>query len=180
MAAMLPDGSRRDGGCRPTGSASRWDVNDNLRAALLLAIVGFASLGFGCSALSDCDTSDDGNPPDPYYSGTTVEGSYMSSEWTGPLLPFTGGKRYDFYHGLGCAPMHIECWVSFNANGIENGSIAPPAGNMCVIQDINDEYIRIKNDTCSEMYVMLTASTPTCDQDAGATDAAIDDSGSGD
>jgi hypothetical protein len=97
----------------------------------------------------------------------------MSSDWTGPFLPFPGGKRYRFFHGLGTTPREMFCWASFNSTGIENGSIAQPAGNMCVIQEINDEYIQIKNDTCSEMYVMVTASAPwlsdeIVDQDGGA------------
>lgn len=160
MTTMLVDGSRY-GACL-TGSC----------VALVLSI-----LGIGCSALGPCDTSDDGNPPDPYYDGTTVDGSYMSSEWTGPLLPFTGGKRYDFYHGLGCTPRSMECWVSFSAEGVQNGSLAQSSGNLCVIQEANDEFIRVKNDTCSEMYVLVTAWTPGCDPasdpDAGS-DAGAD------
>ena len=121
-----------------------------------LMMIVFTGLG-GCSALGACDRSDDGYPADPYYDGTAEGGLYMSSPWTGPLLPFPGGKRYRLYHHLGCTPRLLECWASFNSSGIENGSIAPPAGNMCVVQEINDEFIQIKNDTCSDMYVLVTA-----------------------
>ncbi|PKN50142.1 MAG: hypothetical protein CVU63_00135 [Deltaproteobacteria bacterium HGW-Deltaproteobacteria-20] len=145
-------------------------MHDGMRRplALCVTLVGLTNLS-ACSALGSCDRSDDGNPDDPYYDGTTVDGSYMSSEWTGPLLPFTGGKRYKLYHGLGCTPRMLECWASFNANGIDDGSIAPPAGNMCVVQDITDKFIVIKNDTCSDMYVLVAAWAPSCEEDAGTS-----------
>ena len=44
---------------------------------------------------------------------------------------------------------------------------------MSLVQAINDQTIRIKNDTCSEFYVLVTASCVR-DQDAGMPD----DSGS--
>ncbi|MFW5738775.1 MAG: hypothetical protein ACOC1F_00270 [Myxococcota bacterium] len=149
---MLPDGSRR---------SRTW-------AACPLLLL--ASSAFACSSLSPCDTSDDANPPDPYYDGTTVDGYFMSSEWGGDWLPFTAGKRYDFYHGLGCTPRFVMCNVSFSSRGVENGSFAHSAGNLCVVQDVNEQYIRVKNDTCSEMYVMVTAEGPPCDavSDAGS------------
>lgn len=153
-------------------------LRDGPRRAVAL-VLGFtaSSLVYGCSALGPCDRSDDGNPPDPYYDGTTVEGFYMSSEWTGPFLPFPGGKRYRFFHGLGATPMEMACWTSFNSTGIENGSIAPPAGNMCVVQEINDEYIQIKNDTCSEMYVMVTAEAPLPSDEAVDLDGGVGQDG---
>ena len=131
--------------------------------------------GLSCSSLSSCDTSDEGNPEVPYYDGTTVDGSYMSSDWTGPLLPFTGGKRYEFHHGLGCTPYEIACWVSFSPDGVKNGSIAQSSGNLCVVQEVNDKVILVKNDTCSDMYVMVTASA-SCGSgsDAGLSDAGGD------
>ncbi len=136
--------------------------------ALLLVSIGMSLPGLGCSSLNSCDTSDESNPPDPFYDGTTVDGFYMSSDWTGPLLPFPGGKRYDFHHGLESTPRSVECFVSFGSQGVENGSIAQSSGNLCVIQDVNDEYIRVKNDTCSEMFVMVTAATPEGGWDGGA------------
>lgn len=141
-------------------------------------LAGLACAAAGCSALSGaCDRSDDGNPPDPYYDGSTADGFYMSSDWTGSLLPFTGGKRYAFHHDLGCTPAMVNCYVSFSAEGIENGSIAHPAGNMCVIQDINDGFILVKNDTCAEMYVMVTAAGCVPRGDAGAIADAGGDGG---
>jgi len=134
--------------------------------ASLTFVVAAAALvtlfGPGCSALGACDRSDSENPPNVYYDGTVVDGFYMSSPWTGPWLPFAGGQRYQLFHGLGCVPRYLECWASFNGDGVGNGSMAPSAGNMCIVQAVNDEFIMVKNDTCSDMYVLVTAGGPSC------------------
>ena len=111
----------------------------------------------GCSALGPCDRSDGANPADPYREGTVEDGWYMSSAWTGSWLPFPGGQRYALYHGLGCVPRAIECWVSFSGGGTGEGSMAPAAGNMCLVQDVDGEKVVVKNDTCSDMNVLIVA-----------------------
>ncbi len=141
-------------------------------------LLALTSSTFGCSAVSSCDTSNEGNPPDPYHDGATVDGYYMSSDWSGPLLPFTAGKRYELYHGLGCTPAHLSCMVSFSAEGIVNGSIAQSAGNLCIIQHVDEELIRVQNDTCSDMYVLVTASGCTgASLDAGNDSAKVSSQG---
>lgn len=87
-------------------------------------------------------------------------GWYMSSPWSGLLLSFPGGKRYDLVHDLGCVPRDVSCFESFSENGTSTGSIAPAAGNMCLIQSVDSHKIRIKNDSCSDYFVMVTA--PDC------------------
>lgn len=122
-------------------------------------VPGLMGLGLAaCSELSDCDTSDDGNEPNVFVDGTVEEGVYMSSAWTGTLLPFAGGTRYDLEHKLGCIPREIGCWVSFGSGGTLSGSVAQSAGNLCVIQEVSEKRIRIKNDTCSDLHVLVTAS----------------------
>jgi len=129
--------------------------------ALHLVALGLIVWGaMGCSALGPCDRSDDGNPAVPFRGGTVVDGSYMSSDWTGPFLPFDGGQRYALEHGLESTPRWLECWVSFGSGGVGDGSMAPAAGNMCVVQEVNEEVIVIKNDTCSNMYVLVLAGAP--------------------
>lgn len=140
----------------------RWSAG--IGCAALLVVTA------GCSELSDCDTSNDGNPPDPYEGGVAENGHFMSSPWSGPLLPFPGGKRYDIKHKLGCVPYDVQCFLSFSGEGTKDSSIAQSAGNLCVIQEITDEHIEIKNDTCSDMYVLVTA-LADCGSDAGAVDS---------
>lgn len=118
-----------------------------------------------------CSTSDDSNPADPYAGGTTVNGSYQTSDWDGPLLWFPGGKRYDLQHNLGCKPANIVIFVSFSEKGDKGGSIAPSAGNMTILQAVDDKIIRIKNDSCSDYYLRVYADDPRCDEDAGVGDA---------
>ena len=63
----------------------------------------------------------------------------------------------------------------------KGGSIAPSAGNMTILQAVDEQIIRIKNDTCSDYYLRVYADDPRCDQDAGpgdAGDARPQDSGS--
>lgn len=156
----------------PESSTARIHLHGLRWAGLLCGIAVLGSYA-GCAELSNCDTSNDGNPPDRYTGGKVVDAHFMSSSWTGPLLPFPGGKRYDIEHGLGCVPYEIECWLSFSAEGTANSSIAPAAGNLCVIQEVTDTTIQIKNDTCSDMHVLVTASA-SCGGDAGAAEAGDD------
>lgn len=147
--------------------------------AALLLVVATASLavGSGCSALATCDTSDDGSWQ-IYEGGTTSDTMYMSSAWDGPLLAFPGGKRYRLMHHLGCRPSEIAVWVSFSEQGAgEGSSIAPSAGNLSILEEVTDEHIQIKNDTCSDMYVLVTAEARPSDceriPDGGTGDAEV-------
>jgi hypothetical protein len=105
----------------------------------------------------------------------------MSSPWSGPLLWFPGGKRYNIKHGLGCTPRQVAIWESFSENGTSLGSIAPAAGNMSLVQSVDACEIRIKNDTCSDFFVLVTAAAPDCTQAPAdcseRTDAGADSAG---
>ena len=87
-------------------------------------------------------------------------------------------------HGLGHEPLDVHVYLAFSAAGVGDGeqtdTMAPSAGNSSEIELVNDEIIRIKNDTCSEFWVRVTASGRAPDGDAGAsTDAAVADTTSG-
>jgi hypothetical protein len=143
----------------------------------LFAAAALASLA-GCSPAA-CDTSDGANPADRYTGGTVSNGVYQSSSWHAGLLPFPGGKRYDLVHGLGFEPMQVQVWLSFSANGTgadaETDTAAPSAGNSGEIQLVNDEVIRIKNDSCADFWVRVTASgDPRPAGSAGSPDASAD------
>ncbi len=140
--------------------------------AWIAAGIGLLAGESGCSVLNTCDMSNE--DAQPYTSGATADGHYMSSPWDGPLLSFPAGKRYDLMHGLGCTPADVHIWVSFGENGASDGSNAAPcAGNMCTMELIDDQKIRIKNDTCSDFYLLVTASG--CEPgDGGASDGASD------
>lgn len=137
-----------------------------------LAAAGALVLLQGCSNFGpSCSTSDDSNPAELYAGGKTKNGVYTTSDWDGPLLWFPGGKRYDLQHNLGCKPANVDIYVSFSEQGDKGGSIAPSAGNMSILQAVDEKIIRIKNDSCSDYYLRVNASDPQCDEDAGAGDA---------
>lgn len=138
-------------------------------AALGCSCVLIASAG--CSQFGpSCDTSDNSNPPTVYTQGTVSDGTYMSSPWTGRLLMFQGGKRYNLHHKLGCAPRSIQMYESFNELGLSAGTVAPCAGNMCLLQRVDQTGILVKNDTCSDFFLLVVASTPDCSLNLDAGD----------
>ena len=132
---------------RPSSSASR--------AALLAAALG--ALGFcalsasGCSAA--CDPSAEANTPEVFSGGLTQEGGYETGPWSGPHLPFPGGKRWKLEHHLGFAPRNVSVYLAF---GADNTELAPCAGNTCVFC-VDAQYVWLRNDTCSEFWVRVTA-----------------------
>lgn len=147
-------------------------------ALFVLSAAALATGSVGCSSLGPCDTSDNSNPAELYTQGEVRDGTYMSSPWTGPLLAFPGGKRYTLEHKLGCVPRSIQIWTSFSdvgATAESASSIAPSAGNMSLVQEVTDEHIIIKNDTCSDYFVLVTAGPecvePGAERSAGDGDA---------
>ncbi len=86
--------------------------------------------------------------------GTAANGVYESSPWKSELLPFPGGKQYQLVHHLGFTPAIIEIFVAFGPDGER---VATCAGNSCLIRCEDDELVWIKNDTCTEFWVRVTA-----------------------
>lgn len=129
----------------------------------------------GCSG-STCDISDDGNPPERYEGGTTwgagsADAFYESSSWHSGWLHFPGGKRYDLAHHLGFEPQDVHVMLSFSENGVaadtQADTAAQAAGNSGELQLVNGDVIRIKNDTCTEFWVRVTAQGRPGDGGAG-------------
>lgn len=136
--------------------------SSSAKRALSLLGLGFALATSGCISGAACDTSDDGNPPITYKGGfTTGDGLYYSSPWNENWLHFPGGQRYDLFHNLGFQPQEVGILLSFSEHGLGNdgqgSSAAPSAGNSSVVQLVDGEKIRIKNDTCSDFWVRVTA-----------------------
>jgi hypothetical protein len=129
--------------------------------------------GAQCAQLGPtCSTGNADNPPDRFTGGSVSGNIYMSSPYSGPLLWFPGGKRYEIEHKLGCAPQIVMLYEAFAEQGTAAGSLAPCAGNMCLLQGVDRNIILIKNDTCSDFFVLVTATASCADADAGAGDAA--------
>lgn len=137
----------------------------------LLIMLAAAVAGFGCSPA--CDTSDEANAPTRHEAGAAVNGVYASSSSHEGLLPFAGGKRYDVVHHLGFEPIQVQLYWSFAEGGIgvdsqkDKSSLTPAAGNSALIQLKNEEYIRVKNDSCADYWLLVVASGDPRQMDGG-------------
>jgi hypothetical protein len=124
------------------------------------AVAAIALLtSIGCVG-SRCDR--EGQAPQRFEGGrTNSDGSfYESSGLEGPFLFFPSGRTYHLVHGLSEAPAEFNVFLSFAEHPLETGAgIAPSAGNQSIIEDVNDQYIELRNDTCAEVFVRLTART---------------------
>ena len=139
----------------------------------VLAIVAWAGTSVGCSSTSTCsrdeDTLDfyDGyvTPDRTLYSsvkpaGTAADGGQLSNTELEALPPYThfpANRSIVFHIGLIDTPTDINIYLSFSP--LRDKTVAPAAGNQSLIRRFNKDEIVIRNDTCSEFWVWLTAST---------------------
>lgn len=125
--------------------------------ASTLLLLGVASSFAPAACSPPCETSESdpvrvtGGTADP--SGTV----YQSSAWEGPYLHFPGGRRYQLEHHLGRTPTIVTTYLSFDENPIPGSNVAESAGNQAVIEAVDDEIIQIRNDTCAEFWLRVTA-----------------------
>jgi hypothetical protein len=134
-----------------------------MRALASLIVIVLAAASAGCETLvpSACDRTEEGNPPVRYTGGTTENGVYMSSPWGGELLHFPGGMHYELVHDLGATPRWINTYLSFDRYGTsdDGGTLAPSAGNQVLIQGADDMAVRVRNDSCIDYWLLVTAGT---------------------
>ncbi len=86
-----------------------------------------------------------------------VRDGWQSSPWQSDdancvYLPFQGQTTYRFFHTLGETPLSVDLYVSFTAEGT---SVAPPAGDMSRILEVNDAYVDIRNQTNEDFFVRV-------------------------
>lgn len=136
-------------------------------ARLALALAGlFAS---GATACGACDTT--GQDPIHYTDGITTrsepvwiyESTAVNDEW----LHFPAGRIYDLVHGLPGTPQTWSADVSFDrrleptsgsGTASNPNNAAPTAGNQVVVDaKWGPDIVRIRNDTCAEVYVRFVA-----------------------
>jgi hypothetical protein len=124
-----------------------------------------ATLCMGCST-STCDRS----PEQVVFCGGTVRGNfYESSAWDQGYLYFPPARTIHFLHKLQALPAGIEINLAFDDHGFR---LAPTAGNQAIIEAVTVETIDVKNDTCSDFYIRLSAERPVGDGTDGAAGAA--------
>ena len=122
-----------------------------------------------------CGTQCDRNPNDPavlYTEGITTDlgtpdAFYESSPPGGPYLPFPPGRTYRFTHGLGGPPGGWTAYLAFNPSpvattdgGRARGGTVTCAGNQCTYERVTDSVFELRNDTCSDVWLRVTAEHP--------------------
>jgi hypothetical protein len=141
-------------------NAARWSV--------LALVLGGACVG--CNT-STCDRAAD---TVPFYGGTVRGNSYESSPWDSGYQHLPPARTIRFFHGLKTEPSGVEINLAFDDHGF---ALAPSAGNSGIIEYVDVCEIDVKNDTCSDFYVRLTAERPVYDGLDGAAGAAGADDG---
>lgn len=105
-----------------------------------------------------CDREEEDNPPVPYRGGTVENGIYQTSPWDRDLIYFPGGMQVRLEHGLGEIPRSWTAYLSFQPNGTQaGGSLAPATGNQVELVDMDAQAITVRNSTCAEYYLLVTA-----------------------
>ncbi len=122
---------------------------------LVLGVAGLAAAPAGCGA--PCDRSNDGNPPIVFREGRSTGAEFETAPPGGPHLFFPGGRRYALVHGL--TPPPTLGTVSIALAFAEDGSTSPASGNEVVVQEVTDEHVVVKNDTCADFYLYVHATS---------------------
>ena len=155
-------------------------------ARTLLVAASFASLSLafiGCGLAdslspSTCDRNfadpdpgpgeeldtDPEHQPQLYVDGTADGGVYRSEvAESGELLDWSGGTYYKLAHHLGVTPDWWIFYLSFSRYGIKQkgGVYAQATGNQAVLIDVDDEFLWVANDSCSNYYLRVVAGTGT-------------------
>ncbi len=147
------------------------------------ADAGFGRLLVRCCLLGSCFASTvacvgsscdpDGQEPQWYSGGRTNESqsAYETSTFEGPFLYFPSGRVYRLEHGLREAPSDYAVYLSFAERPLDkHAGFAESAGNQAMVEDLNEEYIEVRNDTCAEFFLRLTARIAPFDE---ASDGAM-------
>jgi len=138
----------------------------------VLPLVALAGASVGCSSTSTCNRDEDVIHVYGYVSadrtvfssvepaGLNADGSTLSSEELEKLPPYTyfpANRIVVFHVGLLDTPSAINVALSFFPE--RNHTVAPGAGNQALIRSYNKDEIVLRNDTCTEFWVWVTAST---------------------
>lgn len=149
-----------------------------IRPALLFAATAIALAATACG--SQCDRHPD-EPPVVYTGGAVDQaGYYRTSPWSGPWLDFPPGRTYRVEHHLGGIPSEVVYYFAFNPHPVPDSGTGAGfvlgAGNQGTIQAIRSDYVDIRNDTCSEVYLLVVLGPPGVESaDAGKPDASVGD-----
>jgi len=87
---------------------------------------------------------------------------YETNAWDEAFVDFPAGRRWALVHGLGETPIDLKSYVAFKKKPLPEdgkGFVAESAGNQVLIEGVDAETIRVRNDTCEHFWLRLVAST---------------------
>ena len=108
-----------------------------------------------------------------YTAGTTsAHGTlYETNAWDGSFVDFPAGRRLALVHGLRQMPIELMSYLAFKSRPLPKGGkgfVSESAGNQVLIEGVDEEVIRVRNDTCEDFFLRLVASTLPADGAGGA------------
>ena len=148
-------------------------MNSLNRCSLGLALIALSAASYGCSGTSSCSRDEDHIDVGGYVNADRtmfssvdpaklplLDAGKLPDDVPGPTPSFTyfpANRTITFHIGLRDIPFEIHPQLSFRPEG--DSTVAPCAGNQCLIRKANQDEIVLRNDTCSEFWVWLTAAT---------------------
>ena len=81
------------------------------------------------------------------------------------FLSFPGGQQYQLEHHLGYTPANVKIEFAFGPTAQE---VSPCSGNACVIHCTDSKIIWVRNDTCSQFWIRVTATGGPSSTNRGA------------
>jgi hypothetical protein len=126
-----------------------------------------------CVACLDNSCEQISERPVPYTDGyTNAQKTFYESSKSGePFLRFPAWRVFRMRHGLTRAPATYVVYVSLRADGVDH---TEASGNLALM-NVTDTYVEVKNDTCTDLFVRVVASTasqsPTLSEETDAPDA---------
>ncbi|MBN1610384.1 MAG: hypothetical protein JW940_27395 [Polyangiaceae bacterium] len=130
-------------------------------------------------ALLGCNTScgQDDQEPILYSDGiteTTASGRvFMTSPWDGTWLHFPSHRRFLLEHRLGTRSYAPHAYLSFaeHPGAKDGGKFSEAAGNEVVFESLDEDALQVKNDTCSDFYLLvrIEADAPSGAEAGGAS-----------
>jgi hypothetical protein len=125
------------------------------RVALWIAVMALAASSLGCSSTSTCSRDEDNIKVENGLLNED-ETMYVSSDPSAgqPFIYFPANRTITFYPHLHAEPT-VNIYLAFSED--PSATLAPAAGNMGLITSESQDAIVVKNDTCSEFWIWLTA-----------------------
>lgn len=144
-----------------------------MRTLLLRPCLGLAVAAalLGCGSSCPRESEEDARA---FREGrTSADGTfYETNGWDEPFMDFPAGRRLALVHGLREAPPTLTSYLAFKKKPLPEdgrGFVSESAGNQVLIEGVDSEVIRVRNDTCEHFWLRLVASTwPESDGAGGA------------